>query len=195
MRSFDLFRARGVPFPKRILVFGCGIGASIPHLSAAFPEAKLSALDVSRRSLEIARRRFPDAADYVLYDGVDAPFPDGSFDLIFSSCVFHHIEAEEHDAIFKRLHSLPAPEGSTIIFEHNPLNPVSRYIVNTCPFDENAVLIRSRDFAAKQRKAGFGRVDVTFTGFFPGSLRKLRPLEPLMRGIPFGAQYYTVARR
>ena len=80
------------------------------------------------------------------------------------------------------------------IFEHNPLNPVSRYIVATCPFDENAVLIPGPRFAERQRRAGFREVDVAYTGFFPGALRGLRPIEPLLRWLPLGAQYYTFAR-
>lgn len=189
-----LYKAKGHAPPRRILDFGCGIGASIPHMKAAFPDAQVTALDVSERSLDIARGRFGDKATYVQYEGDDIPLPEGGFDLIFSSCVFHHIDAAEHVAIFGRLHKLLAADGTMIIFEHNPLNPVSRYIVATCPFDENAVLIRSSRFADVQRKAGFGKVRVSFTGFFPGSLRKLRPLEPLLAGIPMGAQYYTLAR-
>jgi len=80
------------------------------------------------------------------------------------------------------------------IFEHNPVNPVSRYIVATCPFDENAVLIPAPELARRQRTAGFGRVEVAYTGFFPGPLKALRPLERLMTRIPVGAQYYTLAR-
>lgn len=189
-----LYASRRRPEPKRILDFGCGIGGSVPHLRAAFPDAEITALDVSERSLEIARQRFPTAATYVLDDGQEIDLPDASFDLIFSACVFHHIEADEHARILRRLRRLVSPQGALAIFEHNPLNPVTRYIVATCPFDENAVLIRSERFARAQRDAGFDRVEVAFTGFFPGALRKLRPLEPLLRGIPLGAQYYTFAQ-
>ena len=94
----------------------------------------------------------------------------------------------------RQLRRLTGPDGALIIFEHNPINPVTRYIVATCPFDENAVLIRSGAFARAQKRAGFRRVDVNYVGFFPGSLRKLRPLEPLLRSVPLGAQYYTFAR-
>ena len=33
--------------------------------------------------------------------------------------------------------------GACVIFEHNPLNPLTVQAVNTCPFDENAVLIKA----------------------------------------------------
>ena len=187
-------RAQGVT-PKRVLDFGCGIGNSAPHLRAAFPDAEITAVDVSEKSLAVARARFPGAADFVAYDPNGAPpGPAEGYDLIFSACVFHHIEATEHEAIFRRLRERLAPKGTLAIFEHNPVNPVSRYIVATCPFDENAILIPAGEFARRQRQAGFGRVGVTYTGFFPGPLKALRPLEPFMAKLPLGAQYYTLAQ-
>ena len=189
-------RLRAMKFrPERVLDFGCGIGNSAPHLREAFPEARITGVDVSEKSLAVAKARFPGAAEFLAYDpGSAPPAPAEGYDLIFSACVFHHIEAPEHLAIFKRLRERLAPGGVMAIFEHNPLNPVSRYIVATCPFDENAVLIPAGELARRHRQAGFGKVAVTYTGFFPGPLRALRPLEPLIAAVPFGAQYYTLAR-
>ena len=179
--------------PKSILDFGSGIGNSLPHIADIFPSAHVTALDISRRSLAIAEGRFPGTADFVCYDGGDVPLPAGSVDLIFSACVFHHIDAAEHVEIFRRLRQVLAPGGRMVIFEHNPLNPVTRHIVDTCEFDENAVLIPAGVFKARQRAAGFGQVSSTFTGFFPGGLKALRPLERFMGAVPIGAQYYTQA--
>jgi SAM-dependent methyltransferase len=189
-----LYKSRRLSSPARILDFGCGIGSSIAHLKAAFPQAQIVGLDVSARSLAIARQRFPHAASYEIYDGAEIRLAKHSYDLIFSSCVFHHIEAAEHLSIFRQLRGLLAADGAMIVFEHNPVNPVTRYIVATCPFDENAVLIPARDFVRRQRDAGFGSIEVAYTGFFPGGLRGLRPLEPFLRSVPLGAQYYTFAR-
>jgi hypothetical protein len=79
-------------------------------------------------------------------------------------------------------------------FEHNPVNPVTRHIVATCPFDENAHLIAAPELRRRQARAGFSAVEVRYTGFFPGALAALRPLERLMTALPLGAQYYTFAR-
>jgi len=182
------------PEPKTILDFGAGVGNSLPFLAQQFPAASLTALDVSQRSLEIAQRRNPGVATFVLHDGSnDFSLTQGTFDLIFTSCVFHHIPAKEHVGIFAQLRALLAPNGVMVTFEHNPRNPVSRYIVATCPFDENAILIPAPELAERQRKAGFSKVDISYTGFFPGSLRALRPLERFMTAIPIGAQYYSFA--
>jgi SAM-dependent methyltransferase len=187
------WNAAGRAEPGAILDFGTGIGNSIPHLAKAFTGARLVGLDVSQNSLDLAERRFPGMADYVRYDGTRAPFEDASFDLIFSACVFHHIDAAEHRGIFAELRRLLRPGGLMVIFEHNPLNPATRHIVATCPFDENAVLIPAPKLKRSQLDAGFKQVDVAYTAFFPGALRALRPLEPLLASCPLGAQYCTLA--
>lgn len=183
------------PEPGAILDFGTGIGGSLPFLAKLFPGAAITALDVSSRSLEIAERRNPGAAKFVLHDGSgNFPLPPGTFDLIFTSCVFHHIPPDEHVGLFSQLRGLLKPGGAMVTFEHNPVNPVTRYIVATCPFDENAILLPARSLVRRQRQAGFSAIDVSYTGFFPGALRALRPLERFMTRLPVGAQYYTFAQ-
>ena len=186
--------AEGRPEPLAVLDFGKGIGNSLPHLARLFPRAEITGVDVSQRSLQVAAHRFPGAARLLAYDGSAVPLPAGSFDLIFSACVFHHIDHAEHGAIFAELHRLLRPGGMMVVFEHNPVNPATRYIVATCPFDENAVLLPAAALRKSQAAAGFRKVEVAYTGFFPGMLRALRPLERLMTALPLGAQYYTVAR-
>jgi SAM-dependent methyltransferase len=180
--------------PRAILDFGSGIGASLPHLARAFPAAALTALDVSERSLAISASRFPDLAQRVRYEGHgDLPLAASAYDLIFAACVFHHIDKPSQTDLLERLHALLAPGGALVIFEHNPINPVTRYIVASCPFDENAVLIPAPLLKSQLQSAGFSRVGVRFTGFFPRALAALRPLEPWLNKAPFGAQYYALA--
>ncbi len=188
-----LWAKRKTPPPATILDFGCGIGASLPHLRRQFPTACLTGVDVSARSLEIAAVRFPDVAQLVLAKEGAAPVAEASQDLIFTACVFHHIPEDHHVALFADLRARLTAKGALVVFEHNPLNPVTRYIVATCPFDENAVLISAASLRARLQAAGFSQVEIRFTGFFPGPLAALRPLEPLLNQIPIGAQYYALA--
>jgi len=183
----------GLPEPAAVLDFGCGIGASLPQLKRVFPGAKVTGVDVSPRSVEIAETRFPGVAELIVYDGGDVPLPPASQDLIFSACVFHHIDHADHPRILADLKRLLKPGGKLVIYEHNPLNPVTRYIVATCPFDENAVLIPAGRLADRLRSAGFHHVETRFTGVFPGPLRALRPLEPALHFLPIGAQYFALA--
>jgi SAM-dependent methyltransferase len=188
------WRVEGLDAPRAILDFGTGIGNSIPHLAEMFPGAALTGVDVSEKSLDLARRRFPGVGTLIAYDGGAPPLPPASFDLVFSACVFHHIPAAEHLGIFAQLRGLMRPGGVLAIFEHNPVNPVTRHIVATCPFDANAVLLPAGRLKRVQAQAGFRDITVTYTAFLPGSLRALRPLERWLGAVPMGAQYYTFAR-
>jgi hypothetical protein len=82
-----------------------------------------------------------------------------------------------------------------VIFEHNPFNPVTRYIVATCEFDEKAVLVPAHSLMAREIAAGFSNVKRSYIGFFPRMLRSLRSWEPWLSALPIGAQYFTVAEK
>lgn len=179
----------------RIMDFGAGIGGSVPYWREFFPRASLTCVDVSERSLVIARDRYPGAAEYRCFDGVTIPFGDRSFDVAFAACVFHHIDAAEHVALLRELRRILADGGSLFLFEHNPLNPLTRHAVDTCPFDANAVLIRARTMRERLRTAGFDSVALAYRIFFPGALSFLRPLEPYLKWLPLGAQYRLCARK
>ncbi len=180
--------------PKRIMDFGAGRGNCVPHLQEAFPDAALTALDVSARSLDHCEARAIRPIEAVCYDGQTLPFEDGSFDLAFTACVFHHIPAEDHIRLLSEIRRTLSSKGRFILFEHNPWNPATQHAVRTCPFDANAVLISAPEMRRRFRAAGFTDVGLRWTLFFPGFLSALRPLERALGWLPLGAQYCLVAR-
>ena len=181
--------------PARILDFGAGIGGSIGHIRSHFPGARLTCVDVSVASLRIAAQRFPGAAEFVAFDGDRLPFADGSFDCAFSACVFHHIEPGLHVGLLSELRRVLRPGGLVMIYEHNPLNPLTVRAVRTCPFDENAILMRAATLRDRLVRAGFAGATARYRLFFPRALRLLRPLEQRMKWLPLGAQYYVFDTR
>ncbi len=179
-----------------VLDFGAGIGSSVPYVGRHLPGAQLTCLDVSQRSLEVAQQRFPGQAGYVQFDGRHIPCADGSIDVAYAMCVFHHIPANQHTRLLAELRRVLRPGGALYVFEHNPLNPLTRKVVRDCPFDENAVLLRAGTLQARLREAGFAAPPtLRYRIFFPHALRWLRPLERLLAWLPLGAQYYTLARK
>jgi hypothetical protein len=78
-----------------------------------------------------------------------------------------------------------------MVYEHNPFNPLTVRVVNNCPFDANAKLIRASVMAKRCRDAGFREVKVKYRVFFPGFLRALRFAEGLLSWLPLGGQYYV----
>jgi ubiquinone/menaquinone biosynthesis C-methylase UbiE len=181
--------------PGSILDFGAGIGTSVPFFRQYLPRARLTCLDVSAKSLQLGRSRFADAAEFTAFDGQSIPFPDGSFDVCFAACVFHHIPAEEHLGLMREFRRVLRSGGMAFVFEHNPYNPLTVRAVRDCAFDENAVLIRAADLRSTVRQAGFSQVRSAYRIFFPRVFRMLRPLERLLTWCPMGAQYYVQANK
>jgi len=181
--------------PKRIMDFGSGIGSSVPFFQRFFPDAPIICLDVSEKSLSIGRNRFSDIAEFHIFDGQRIPFDNGSFDLIFAACVFHHIPKTEHLNLLNEWYRILKPNGIAVIFEHNPLNPLTVHAVNTCPFDKNAVLIKGTDIKKYFSEVGFRQVELRYRLFFPRLLAKFRPLEKYLRNCPIGAQYFVHATK
>ena len=179
--------------PARILDFGGGVGNSLGFMQRMFPASEIVLLDPSARSLEIARRRFPEAATFQRFDGRTIPFPDDHFDLVFASCVFHHIPADRHIPLFREIDRVLATQGNLFVFEHNPYNPLTRRAVKDCPFDEDAVLISAGEMRKRLSAAGFVSNRVVYRIFFPHFLRGLRMTEQLLGRLPLGAQYYAHA--
>ena len=181
--------ARGIEIKVgHVLDFGAGIGNSIPYLRQYLPEADLTCADVSRRSLEIAATRFGAATLSLVIESDRIPAKDNTFDLIFSACVFHHIPHDEHVHWLRELNRVTRPGGMFVVFEHNPLNPLTVRAVNTCPFDENAHLILAQRFVSRCRAAGWERPRTRYHLFFPRALAALRPLEKRLSAVPFGGR-------
>ncbi len=177
--------------PPRVLDFGAGIGGSVPFVQKHLPGFDLTCLDVSRRSLGLAERRFPRMARFVHFDGFALPFPDNHFDVAFAACVFHHIPHDEHVGLLGELRRVLRVGGALFIFEHNPLNPLTVRVVNNCVFDKDAKLIRAGIMRQRMNSAGFAMLKTRYRIFFPNVLRGLRPAEPALSWLPMGGQYYV----
>lgn len=177
-----------------ILDFGCGIGNSIPYFRKYFAESMVTCTDVSARSLQVAQTRFPGSETFVL-SGNNIPLPDASQEIVFSACVFHHIPHEAHRYWLTELLRVTRPGGVLVIYEHNPLNPLTVRAVNTCPFDVNARLIRAKEMRRRALDAGWNKARVDYQIFFPAALKAFRRTEPYLSRLAFGAQYRLLARR
>jgi SAM-dependent methyltransferase len=181
--------------PTRILDFGSGIGNSIPFFRKFFPNALLTCADASFRSIELSRKRYPGRERYALIEDNQIPAKDNAFDVTFSACVFHHIAHEDHGYWLAEMLRVTRPGGLLLIFEHNPFNPLTVRAVNTCPFDQNAKLIRAKTLIKSISGAGWDRPEVRYHLFFPRALAGLRFAEKYLRWFPLGAQYSARAQK
>lgn len=173
---------------SRILDFGAGIGNSVPYFQELFSGTRIVAADVSEKSLGILERRYPTSVERLVITEY-LELPTNSIDLAFTACVFHHIPADEHLYWLREIRRVLRPGGLFALFEHNPYNPLTVRAVNTCPFDENAVLIKAAVMKQRLENAGWENIDIRFRIFFPNFVGILRPFERFMTKIPLGAQY------
>ncbi|HET8697912.1 MAG TPA: class I SAM-dependent methyltransferase [Gammaproteobacteria bacterium] len=187
--------ARASAARPEILDFGAGIGYSVPFFRKHLPQARVTCLDVSRKSLDIGAATHGQFAEFKHFDGATIPCDANAFDVALASCVFHHIPHAEHLALLGEIRRVLKPGGLLLVFEHNPLNPLTRHAVNTCEFDEHAELILAPRMRRRAQAAGFAAADVRYRIFFPHFLRGLRPMEPALAWLPLGAQYYVRARK
>lgn len=174
-----------------VLDIGCGIGNYHPLLNGTFKS--ISGVDISSASIETAKQRNP-GIDYQDYDGSRLPYPDGSFDLAYTICVIHHVPPANWSGFVSEMRRVLKPGGLGLVFEHNPLNPLTMRAVNNCPFDEDAVLLKKGKAEELLRGAGFVGIQSEYILAVPPRGALLAGLDRLMKGVPLGAQYVTRGR-
>jgi hypothetical protein len=109
--------------------------------------------------------------------------------------VLHHVSPELRAGVMEDIYRILQHSGFLFIFEHNPYNPVTRHLVNTCPFDENAVLITPFEIKRLVSAALLKPILLQYTLFFPAFLKGMRFLEPFLKKVPIGGQYFIFAEK
>lgn len=141
MERMFLSRLRGEVFAGvrgKVLEVGVGTGKSFPY----YPRGvELTAIDISRKMLEHARRRADKlelAADIRVMDAEHLEFPDDTFDYVAATCVFCSVD--DPVAGLAEIKRVLKPDGRVRLLEHvrseSPawgrlmdwLNPIARYL-------------------------------------------------------------------
>ena len=178
--------------PAVVLDYGCGTGSATPFLQDILGVDRVVGVDVSTRSLEVARRSYSARTEF---HTLDEYIPDGTMDLAYCNGVFHHIPlAERSNAVSYVFRSLK-PDGLFAFWENNPWNPGTQYIMWRIPFDRDAIKI-APPAAIKMLKAGGFKIErVDFQFVFPRRLGFLRGAEKNLASLPLGAQYQVLCRK
>lgn len=80
-----LFERYGLTGPIRILDVGCGTGEISSRLAKRYPEAEVTGVDLLESSLDIARDRYADLSQRLVFEqrnAFDLGYPENHFDLI-----------------------------------------------------------------------------------------------------------------
>jgi SAM-dependent methyltransferase len=172
-----------------VLDYGCGIGMLMQQLRERF--SRVDGFDPSAVSLGLARQRVPDGG---LYEDPDS-IPDGTYALAILSCVLHHVPPAAREELVRRVARKLRPGGRLVVFEHNPLNPLTRRAVALCPFDDDAILLWPGEARGLLERCGLHDVRRDYIVFLPRALSRLRWIEPYLRAVPLGAQVMLVGTK
>jgi SAM-dependent methyltransferase len=185
-----LERLVGPSFDQPVLDYGCGVGVVTEQLGKRF--SRVEGYDPSEQSITSARNRAPG----VRFHTSLAEVPDGKFGLLVMSGVLHHVNPAERAGVLKQAVAKLRPgDGRLVVFEHNPINPLTRRAVAECPFDDDAILLWPWEARRLLREADLRAVRLRFIVFLPRLLARLRFLEPHMWAVPLGAQVMLVGTR
>lgn len=178
--------------PIRFLNFGCGIGKSERFIRKHFPNAQIYSVDISKESIEhaVLRNKHLKGIEYKVFNDARELSFDQPFDIIFAANVFHHVPENQRVGILAHLKQFVAEKGFFYIFEHNPINPLTKAAFDTCEFDQGCKMIPSGDMSNLIKQAGYQQLTRRFVVFFPKFLEAFIPLEKYMTWLPIGAQYY-----
>lgn len=193
LRTFGLLHSTGAESPRTVVDFGCGLGDTTPYLQSAFSVSHILGLDVSGESIARARQKYGGSG--VDFSVVRDHVPQNDHDLAYCNGVFHHVPPQERQSVVRYVWDLLKPGGWFALWENNPWNPGTRWVMSRIPFDRDAVTLSVRETRRMLSAGGFDVKGARFYFYFPRSLAWFRRLERFVTRVPLGAQYVVLAQK
>jgi ubiquinone/menaquinone biosynthesis C-methylase UbiE len=127
-----LFDQASVQPHHRVLDIGCGTGTFAVAIKGWLPAVEVVGLDPDPKALARSRRKADRAGVSIRFDQGFAnalPYPDASFDRVFSSLMFHHLPHDAKLATMREARRVLKAGGSLHLLDfeqegshgHNPL--------------------------------------------------------------------------
>lgn len=116
--------------PKTILDLGCSVGHQTLPWKRAYPDAHVTGIDVAAPCLRYAHGRAQSQgvdAHFVQANATALPWPDASFDLVYSSMFLHELPLKDIKAVFAEIRRVLKPGGLMLHYELPPNNQLSAY--------------------------------------------------------------------
>lgn len=172
-----------------VLDIGCGVGFVDRYLCSEI--GNLYGVDIEDGVVNKAKVNNP-AVNYIKYDGDHLPFEDNSMDFAFAMNVMHHVPPSGWQNFANEMRRVLKPGGAAAVFEHNPYNPFTRWVVSKCEFDRDAVLLSHNKISNLFKNSGLALAEDAYILFFPFKGRFFRFVEKALKWIPFGAQQFVI---
>jgi ubiquinone/menaquinone biosynthesis C-methylase UbiE len=169
----DYLADLSLPSAAKVLEIGCGPGAVARTIAARGGVGEVIGIDPSPIFIERARRRSEDTANlsFVIGDGRELPFEEGSFDVVVCHTVLCHVPGAERVLLEAR--RVSAPGGMLAVFDgdyatttvalydNDPLQACADAAMQALVHDPRLV----RRLPALTRDAGFDVVRVRSHGY------------------------------
>jgi SAM-dependent methyltransferase len=179
--------------PGSAVDFGCGTGSATPYLFDIIGVKSVIGLDVSAKLLDAAKRTYgSEDTQFLLFEEYQ---PSEQIDLVFCNGVFHHIPFSDRDAVVNYIYRILRPGGVLALWENNPWNPGTRYVMSRIPFDRDAITLTAPETRRLLSAGGFEIMRTDFLFIFPRLFSWFRSIESSVVQLPLGAQYQVLCRR
>jgi SAM-dependent methyltransferase len=179
--------------PRTLLDFGCGDGATTPMLLGALEAETAVGIDVSPKSLEIARQKY--STSQISYESIGGFHAAGQMDLAYCNGVFHHIPPDKRAEALTIVNRSLRAGGLFSFWENSPWSLATRYVMSRCTFDRDAITLSPPKARGLLSNGGFEILRTDFRFIFPRALRVLRRIEHFVYRLPLGTQYQILCRK
>lgn len=98
----------------RILDIGCGTGTFAVQIKQKYPNVEVTGLDPDSKALARAKQKAKEAAVEIKFDkgfSDELPYPDGLFDRVCSSFMFHHLPSDVKEKTLTEIRRVLKPGG------------------------------------------------------------------------------------
>jgi ubiquinone/menaquinone biosynthesis C-methylase UbiE len=114
----EMITLAGLRDGHRVLDVGCGTGNLLRSTGKRYRTVDLVGLDPDPRVLARAGRKLRRAGRSVRLDrgfAQELPYPDDSFDRVFSSLMLHHLDSASKDTLLAEVHRVLRPDGLLVL--------------------------------------------------------------------------------
>jgi SAM-dependent methyltransferase len=114
----EMITVAGLRDGHRVLDVGCGTGNLLRSTGKRHPEVELAGVDPDPKALARAGRKARRAGLTIRLDrgfAQELPYPDASFDRVFSSLMLHHLDSPSKDALLAEVRRVLRPDGLLIL--------------------------------------------------------------------------------
>lgn len=129
---------------QHILDIGCGTGTFVVQLKRRDASLQVTGLDPDPKALHRAKTKVRRAAVAAQLDegfADELPYQESSFDLVFSSFMFHHLEGEDREKTMKEVLRVLKPGGSfhllDFVSDHTSHGFLSRLVHSHAEMKDN----------------------------------------------------------